>query len=225
MQLGFQIKMNPGLYLKDPDNSEIGRRIIKNSIPLIAEHGYEQFTFRKLAIKIKSTEATIYRYFENKHKLLIYLMDLYWAFIQFQVHFQINNISSPKQKIERIVDLLVWEDNDSQDYLDLDQKALYHIAVAESSKTYLSKDVDEHNKEMFYKPYKDLCVLIASIFKEYNPNYEYSRTLASSIVELSHCQFYFMNHLPNLCDFSDKKDPKEVEAFLESLIFSSLKSA
>ena len=225
MQLGFQIKMNPGLFHRDPDSSEVGKQIIKRSIDLIAEMGYEKFTFKKLAKEIPSTEATVYRYFENKHKLLIYLMDLYWGFIEFQVLFQINNLSDPESKIKKIVDLLVWEDNTEQTFLDLDQKALYHIAVAESSKTYLSKDVDEHNKEMFYKPYKDLCSLIASIFEEYNADYPYSRTLASSVVELSHCQFYFMNHLPKLCDFSKRKDPKEVEAFLENLIFSSLKQA
>jgi AcrR family transcriptional regulator len=222
MQIGFQVKLNPGLYLKNPEGSEMGREIIKNSIRLIHEIGYEQFTFKKLARIIPTTEATVYRYFENKHKLLIYLIDMYWSFIEFQVLFHINNITDPAEKIRKIIDLLVWEDNAGQHFVDIDQKALYYIAIAESSKTYLSKDVDEHNRELFFKPYKDLCTLIASIFEEYNSSFQHSRTLASSVVELSHLQYFFMNHLPKLCDFSERKDPKELEAFIENLVFKTL---
>ena len=37
----------------------------------------EEFTFRKLAQKINTTEASVYRYFENKHRLLIYILAWY----------------------------------------------------------------------------------------------------------------------------------------------------
>ena len=224
MQIGFQVKLNEGLYLRDPESSAIGKQIIKHSISLINEIGYENFTFKKLARLIPTTEATVYRYFENKHRLLIYLVDMYWSFIEFQVMFQINNLKDPEAKIRKVIDLLVWEDNAEQQFLDLDQKSLYYIAMSEGSKTFLSKDVDELNRELCFKPYKDLCDLIASIFKEYNPEYPYAKSLASSVVELSHFQYYFMKHLPRLCDYSDKKDPKEVEAFLEHFVFKSLKA-
>lgn len=40
---------------------------------MIYKTGYEAFTFKKLAEDIGTTEAGIYRYFENKYKLLVYL--------------------------------------------------------------------------------------------------------------------------------------------------------
>ena len=71
MKLEVQIKMNASLYLRDPEQSELGKNIIKFSIELIHKHGFEAFTFKKLAEAIGTTEAGVYRYFENKHKLLV----------------------------------------------------------------------------------------------------------------------------------------------------------
>lgn len=222
MQLDFKIKLNSKLYLRDPEGTEVGKQIVRTSVIMISEMGYEQFTFKKLALEINSTEATVYRYFENKHKVLIYLLDWYWSFIEFQVIFQLNNINSSKEKIKKIIDILVWEDNAATTFTELDIQALYYIAIAEGSKTYLSKDVDENNKEMLYKPFKDLCARIASIFVEFKPNYKYPSSLASTLVETSHLQYYFMHHLPRLCDFAKKKNPKDLEAYLEHIIFAAL---
>ena len=62
----LQLQLNPSLYLRDPQASDLGQRIISESIHLIDEIGFEAFTFKKLSIRIHSTEASIYRYFENK---------------------------------------------------------------------------------------------------------------------------------------------------------------
>lgn len=224
MQIEFKIKLNSSLFLRDPDGTEIGRKIISESIKLISNIGYEQFTFKKLATSIPTTEATVYRYFENKHKLLIYLIDYYWAFMRYQVMFNINNLQSSKDKIKTIIDLLVWEDNTNTFSTDIDQKALYYIAIADGSKTFLSKEVDNLNKSQVFVPYKELCELIASVFNEYNPEYKFANSLASTLVETSHFQYFFMHHLPRLCDFADKKDPKTIEAFLETIVFGALDS-
>lgn len=222
MQVDFKVKMNANLYLRDPEGTEIGKQIIKMAVKMIVDLGYEQFTFKKLAIEMSSTEATVYRYFENKHKLLIYLIDCYWSFIEFQVIFQLNNIKSAEERIKKLIDILVWEDNASAVFSELDQEALFYIAIAEGSKTYLSKDVDENNKELLFKPYKDLCARIALLFKEYNPKYKYPASLASTLVETAHMQYYFMQHLPRLSDFSKKKNPKDIEGYLEHIVFGAL---
>ena len=222
MQVDFKVKMNEKLYLRNPDGTEIGKQIIKIGVKMISDLGYEQFTFKKLAIEIGTTEATVYRYFENKHKLLIYIIDWYWAFIEFQVIFQLNNITNPAEKIKKLIDILVWEDNAKSVFSELDQQTLYYIAIAEGSKTYLSKEVDNHNKDFFFKPYKHLCGRIALLFKEYNPDYKYPSSLASTLVETAHMQYYFMHHLPKLGDYSKKKSPKEIEVYLEHLVFGVL---
>ena len=48
MQLNLRIQMNESLYLRDPESTELGQRIILNSIELINELGFEGFTFKKL---------------------------------------------------------------------------------------------------------------------------------------------------------------------------------
>ena len=42
--------------------------ILSKSIELMEQMGYEQLTFKKIATAIESTEASVYRYFQNKHQ-------------------------------------------------------------------------------------------------------------------------------------------------------------
>ena len=76
--LHIQIEVNPNLYSKNPDSTELGRKIISKGIELIHEIGFEAFNFKKLGAVISSPESSIYRYFENKHALLVYLTSWYW---------------------------------------------------------------------------------------------------------------------------------------------------
>jgi AcrR family transcriptional regulator len=224
MNIEFNPSLNDKLFVKNPQSTDLGKKIIVEAINLIAAMGYEQFTFKKLATKIETNESTIYRYFLNKHKLLIYLVSWYWSYLEFQIIIQLTYIETPANKIKKIIDILVWEDNLEINFGAFDHKALYFIAIAEGNKTYLSKDVDENNKDMLYKPFKDLSARIAEVFLDYNPNYKYPNTLASSIIDLSHIQYFFMHHLPRLSDFAKRKQPKDIEAFLEDLVFKTLGS-
>ena len=71
-----------------------------HSIQLIGRNGFEAFTFKKLAEDIGTTEAGVYRYFENKHRLLIYIVAWYWTWLQYQVMYQTNNINDPIVKLK-----------------------------------------------------------------------------------------------------------------------------
>lgn len=69
----LKISVNPNVYLKNPESSELGKRIVSQGILLIDKLGFDDFTFRKLGEKIQSPEASVYRYFESKYKFLIYI--------------------------------------------------------------------------------------------------------------------------------------------------------
>ena len=92
MELHFRIKMNEKLYLRDPDLSVLGKKIVKHGLELIIKLGFENFTFKKLALDIDTTEASIYRYFENKHRLLTYLVSWYWSYTEQKMNYHINNL-------------------------------------------------------------------------------------------------------------------------------------
>lgn len=224
MSTSIRIKLNEKLFLRDPDETELGRKIITESIQMIDELGFEQFTFKKLAAEIESTEASVYRYFENKHKLLVYIVSWYWVWLDYQIVFKTNNIKSPKERLKIIVKVLSESQLDDPN-TDIDEAALHRIVVSESSKAYLTKEVDAANKDGLYREYKKLCKKIAEIILEINPTYKYSHSLVSTVIEASHHQVFFAKHLPSLTDIKiNKNDYKELESYLEHLLFSSIQN-
>ena len=96
MAIGISISLSSKLYVRDPQETTLGKKIIKESIVLIDQIGFEAFTFKKLAKKMESTEASMYRYFENKHMLLLYLVSWYWEWVGFLIDVNIKNIVDPK---------------------------------------------------------------------------------------------------------------------------------
>lgn len=228
MEYTVLVRMNEKLFLRNPESSDLGRRIIRQGIVLIDELGFEEMTFRKLAERIGTKEASIYRYFENKHRLLVYLVAWYWQWMEYQVVFQTNNLPDPREKLERVLQLLLPKDlarpENGTVETDIDFGALYHVVIRESSKAYLTHHVTEDNKQQLFKPYKDLCGRIAAIILDYQPNYPYARSQASSIIETAHYQFFFAKNLPSLTDFSPTKPNEELLLFLHHLLFSSLDS-
>ena len=234
MEYTVVVRMNEKLFLRDPEGSELGRRIVRQGIQLMAEIGFEEMTFRKLAERINTKEASIYRYFENKHRLLVYLVAWYWQWLEYQVLFQTNNLTDSREKLERILKLLLLKDlpqlNVAMAMDDMDIPALHSIVIQESSKAYLTHHVTEDNREQLFKPYKDLCSRIAGIILEYRPGYPYARSRASSLVETAHYQAFFMQFLPSLTDFGANQpgqafNDDHLFTFLRHLLFSSLEAA
>ena len=223
MKLQFQLQMNEALYLRDPISSELGKNILNYGVRLIQKNGFESFTFKKLADEIGTTEAGIYRYFENKHKLLVYLTAWYCGWLEYQINYQTNNIPDPKVKLKKVIKLLASNIKDDAQTSYINESLLHKIVISEGSKAYLTKQVGDDNKQHFFKPYKDLCAVIAQIILENNPAYKFPKTLATTIVEMSHYQQFFMQHLPSLTDFGKSKEETDVISFLNDLVFSSLK--
>ena len=222
MKIQLKIEMNERLYLRNPESSELGKNILKHSVELIHKLGFEAFTFKKLAEAIGTTEGGVYRYFENKHKLLIYITAWYSGWLEFQIKLQTNNIKDPKVKLQKIIALLTAPVEDDEQTSYIDESLLHPIIVAEGSKAYLTKQVGENNKLLFFKPYEELCAVIGNTILQCDPNYKYPKSLASTIVEIAHFQNFFMYNLPSLTDFSKTNKENEIIEFLNHLVFTSL---
>ena len=224
MDFQLSFKVNEHIYLRDPESSELGKQIVKNAIDLIYELGFEHFTFKKLATKMSTTEASIYRYFENKHRLLLYILNWYWSYMEFLVDFTIQNIQDPKEKLTKIITLFTQNLPESVGQLDYNKSYLNQIVLSESSKVYLIKEVKEINSFQVFKPYKDLCNKISEVMLSFNPSYAFSISLSSTLIETAHSQQYFSKNLPRLTDVSNEKEEEFVFNFLNQLVFSALKS-
>jgi len=216
----MSIQVNEKIYLKNPESSELGKKILSQSIEMIDAVGFENFTFRKLAQEINSTEASIYRYFESKHKLLLYLMSWYWGWMEYQLVFTLANILSPEQRLERAISLLTEEVYHESKSMLLDTKKLYCIVISESSKAYLTKEVDAENREGAFLGYKQLVTRVKDIIHEINPDYRYPHMLISTVIEGAHQQRFFAAHLPRLTDI--KKGEDSVVNFYIELVFKAI---
>ena len=214
--------MNEALFLRNPEQSELGKKIIRHCIELIYKNGFEAFTFKKLAVDIGTTEAGVYRYFENKHRLLLYIVAWYWSWLEYQINYHTNNIIDPEIKLKLVIKLLATTVKDDEKTSHVNESLLHQIVISEGSKAYLTKHVTDDNKHHFFKPYKDLCAVIGNLLLEYNPKYEYPKSLASTIIEIAHFQNFFMHNLPSLTDFGQNKDEAKITSFLDDFVFASL---
>ena len=214
----INIDIDAKLFLKDPNSSDLGLQIIKQGIQMIDKIGFESFTFKKLADRIGVTEPSIYRYFESKHKLLHYLLAWYWNWMDYKVTLATSNIQSPNERLRIAIRLLSEQIEKDSSFEHIDEAALYRIVVSESSKVYLIKDVDAVNDQGLFISYKRLCSRVVSIVNEINPDYRFPRALISTIIESSHDQKFFAEHLPSLTDVTHKRLNDTTE-FLTELVF------
>jgi len=216
------IKVEPCLYHKDPLSSKLGRKIIEGSIELMDEIGFDPFTFRKLAEKIESTEASIYRYFESKHKLLLYLCNWYWSWMEYRLVFAITNIESAEERLTRALKLLTEKVVKDRSFEHINEQKLHQVVLAESLKGYLTKLVDEENKEGVFLSYKQLVQRVSDIVLEINPKYKYPHMLISTVIEGAHLQRHFADHLPRLTD--EVKGEDSVSEFYQEIVFKAINS-
>lgn len=202
--LFVNLKINDNLFLKNPQQTELGRKIIEHSVLLIDELGLEQFTFKKLADAIQSAEASIYRYFENKHQLFVYLLNWYWEWMMVRIDLNTMNLTDPIQKMKIIIGVIVDTANRSTGIEFVDEEILHRIVVTEGTKGYHHKLVDEDNEEGFFLSYKRLCNKIAGVIQELEPDFSYPIALASTLIETANNHLYFARHLPRLTDLRSK---------------------
>ncbi|MBK8347777.1 MAG: TetR/AcrR family transcriptional regulator [Saprospiraceae bacterium] len=197
----FSANVNTDIYIKDPESSQIGQSILKDGLELIDELGFEDFTFRKLGVRIGTTEATIYRYFENKHKLLLYFTSWYWCWIEYQLVLKNTNIHDPSQRLNNAIKILATLDDYTQTSLNLPK--LFNIICRESSKSYLTINVRDLNSYGVFYNYKKIVSVLSDLITEINPDYPYPHMLITTIIEGIHHQIYFADHLPGLTDKVD----------------------
>lgn len=215
----IRIDVSDKIYLKDPYSSDLGRQIIKASLPLIDELGMEKFTFKKLAARINTTESAVYRYFENKHKLLLFYVSWYWGWLEYNLAFGTANIESPKSRLDLGIKIITSNFRQFPS-APFDMSSLHHVIISESSKAYLTKEIDIENKAGLFKQYKSLACRLTNMIEAYAPGFPYSKTLISILLESHIGQMFFIEHLPSMSDL-DKSESSRY-TFYSHLIFSSI---
>lgn len=223
MPVTFQIKLSDELFLRDPQQTKLGHKIIEHGIVLIDSHGFESFTFKKLAEQIGSTEASIYRYFVNKHYLFVYLVSWYWEWMRFRIEMQTMNIQDARERMKIAIQALVCggQAESASEYVNL--KILHRIVISESTKAYHVKEVDKENQAGFFFSYKELSRQLAEMIKAIQPEFPYPISLASNLLEMVTHHFYFALHLPSLTEVKvEDGDVKQLVELLHFFVFGAL---
>ncbi|MGB5370169.1 MAG: TetR/AcrR family transcriptional regulator [Flavobacteriaceae bacterium] len=214
-----KIDINDKIYVKDPQSSDLGKRIIEHGINMIFEMGFDKFTFKKLGERIGSNESSIYRYFESKHKLLLYLASWYWGWLEYKLVFATNSISNAEEKLQRALEIITSATEEDRSVSHVNEVLLNKIVINEYSKSYLTKEVDAENREGYFVIYKRLVKRISDMIVGVDPNYLYPSSLASTIVEGALHQYFLKEHFSSLTDCNDAIGPTQ---FLTDLVFNAL---
>jgi len=205
MPLELKFKLPEKLYLRDPQESSYGRNLLTHSILLFEDIGFESFTFKKLAKVIKSSEVSIYRYFENKHLLLLYLNCWYWEWVNYLIEIKTLNVQDPVKKLRITIHAIIYASIESELTEYINENKLHLVIMKESSKSYHIHNIDKENEYGFFIPYKNLVGRIADIIKEVNPEFKYPHSISSTIFEMVLNQSYYVDHLPRLSNLKKSK--------------------
>ena len=216
----LKIAVPDKIFIKDPETSDLGKRILENSILLIDEIGFDNFTFKKLGVKIGSNESSIYRYFESKHKLLLYLSSWYWAWLEYQLVIETFSLSDPHLKLEKGIEMVTKTVEIDSDFSHINEVILYKIIVNESSKSFLTKEVDSENREGYFVIYKRLITRLEEMILAVNPKYEYALSLASTVLEGGLHQHFLQEHFPSSTNCKNGKTPTN---YFSQLVKNTLK--
>lgn len=203
MSHGIRFNLSEALFLKDPQDTKYGRNLLEHAIILFHDIGFEDFNFKKLAQLIQSTEASIYRYFENKHFLLLYLTCWYWEWVNYLIDINTRNINDPSVKLKIAIHNIVNASTESALTSYINENLLHQVVINEGIKSYHIRNVDKENQLGVFHSYKNVVDRVGKIITEVKPGFQYSKSLASNLFEMANNQIYFSEHLPRLTDIKE----------------------
>ncbi|WP_142783614.1 TetR/AcrR family transcriptional regulator [Changchengzhania lutea] len=217
----LKIAVPDKIYIKDPGSSALGKRIVEHSIILIDDIGFDAFTFKKLGALIGSNESSIYRYFESKHKLLLYLSSWYWAWLEYQLVIETHSVSDKKEKLEKAIEILTQTTKEDSNFSHIDEVILNRIIINENSKSFLTKEVDQENKDGYFIIYKRVVQRLRDMIEDVQPQYKYAASLASTVIEGSLHQHFLKDHFSSITDCKADVTPNH---FFTNLVTNTLGS-
>lgn len=216
----LKISVPSKIWIKDPETSELGKRIVENSILLIHEIGFESFNFKKLGQKIGSNESSIYRYFESKHKLLLYLSSWYWAWLEYQLVLETFSITNNKEKLEKAITVVTRAVKVDNNFSHINENLLYKIIVSENNKSFFTKETDLQKKEGYFEIYKRLITRLEQMILAIKPEYKYSLSLANTVLEGGVYQHFLKEYFPSITNSNKNETPTN---FFIHLVKNALK--
>lgn len=213
----IHLRVNEKIYLSDPTSSDLGKRILKHGSKIICQEGLDSFNFKKLSKEISSTEAAIYRYFENKNKLLLFYFSWYWKWIEYNMVFRTQNLATPEERMQVVLEILTNPPQVKNYFEYIDGAHVFELMGKDGIRVLLSAPQTDDEKDMV-RSFRSVCERFAQVIEGCDKGYKYPVQLAATILITSH-----MNKtlLPTVLD--NMKDNELVDFWMYSstLLFDS----
>lgn len=149
----------------------------------------------------------------------MYLSSWYWAWLEYQLVLETFSISDKKEKLEKAITITTRTVEEDSNFSHINETLLYRIIVNESSKSFLTKEVDKDNKEGYFEIYKRLITRLEAMIIDVNPSYGFPLSLASTIVEGGLHQHFLNEHFPTITNCKNGQTPTN---FYQQLVKTTL---
>jgi AcrR family transcriptional regulator len=219
------IRVSPKLSIRDPLETDLGKKIVAEGIKMIDKMGYDAFTFKKLAAQISSTEASVYRYFRCKHQFLNYLVSWYWHWVDYTISVRTTNLTDKKKRLEVAIIVMVESDREDPVIDHIDEGALYKVVLKEGARIYLTRSNDGIPAKDVFSGYDLLFEKILKMVIAINPKYKHPRSLTRALIGLAHKQAFdteFLEGTSAKVLHKGDERKKESKEFLYQLAISQL---
>jgi AcrR family transcriptional regulator len=196
-QAYIKLKIHDSLFLKDPERTELGQKILTASIDLLYTIGFEHITFRKIAKSIGSTEASVYRYFENKTQLLAYLLSWYLNWLEYRIDQNHNQSNTPLQQLTDAIRIITSQIEDDPQFGHISESKLMEIMIHEGNKVLFGRIKDQKKYFGVLLSFHSLLERFEQMTLAVNPNYRSPKNLSNMILlTANNLQFFRYNISP-----------------------------
>lgn len=223
MTTTLSIHVPTELYLRNPEETELGRKIVSHSIPLLLELGFDKFTFKKLGERIGSPEASIYRYFSSKHQLLHYLNAWYWNWLRYLLKTRTANVTDPKRRLKMAISVLLDASKMDLSIPHIDEAKLHKVIVREGTKAELDDDSRRALAAATQDGHAAFCEEFAELIRAYKRGYRAPKALVAMMIAAAHELVHIGENFPRRLEIKGsgaKHD--EFLTFLEDTLFRVL---
>jgi len=168
---------------------------------MLGEDGFDAFTLKKLAHNLQTTESSVYRYFDNKHRLLVYHINLYWEWLNQEVHTECYQKGLQGRKaLEKAFEIMCFPQVNNWPSNGISYECMHKILTHQSVKAYFSSHVDLENKDGAHRALKSLVQCMSEWLREEAPEFDFPKSLINTLLASVMMQPFYAEHLPSLTE-------------------------
>lgn len=211
MSVHIDIDISKNLSIKDPFSSDLGKKIVLNGLSLINHYGFEDFNFKKLAVACSTTEASVYRYFNNKVQLLAFLTAYYWNWTEYLTELYCQTAKSPKSKLNALINIICNHEINPESINGIQYSDLHQLINSEWQKLIYNKETKMIPANAAFEDYKRYKKMVSVILTDLNKNIKEPQAIITTLIIAANTQLFFSKKFQSLSSINQPTKAKIVQ--------------